>query len=329
MRRRPGKNQLVITDVDGETAVTTEGFDRVLHTVLDAEIEVFPARSFYPSSLGHPCDRNIVWRFNRWKEQDRHDPVLQSIFDQGNDYQPLIYQRLEEMGFEIVRESDRPTQYRTHGAVISGRPDGRIVSFRGYRYKPSLILEAKSMSGYQWDKTLTLEDLRHSSSHWTRSYYAQGQLYAFLENVPRGAFALYSKATGMMRLIPFELDYAFAESLLKRVEKLQPMIEQGVDPEPLPYDQSICGSCGFRRQCYPPKSFGEGASVITDPLLLEDLVERERLKDAAAEYKALDESIKDRLKMLGTKWAIAGDFVIEGKPRKDGVVVYTIEKRLP
>lgn len=109
-------------------------------------------------------------------------------------------------------------------------------------------------------------------------------------------------------------------------DRLHPMIEQGVDPDPIPFDLSVCGGCGWRHQCYPPRSFGEGTNVITDALLIEDLEAREQAKPTAAEFKALDASIKDRLKLLGISAAVAGDFVIEGTERKDGVVVYEIRR---
>jgi len=308
--------QLVLTQVAPEDAVTREGFDQVLRETLESEIAIWPARSFYPSMLGHPCDRFIVWRFNRHGEQARYGHELQSIFDHGRDHQPLIYRRLEQMGFEVVRESDRPQQYRPRGPqgpVISGRPDGRLIGFRGTRYKPPRVLEAKSMSGYAWDQIDTAEDLRRSPSHWTRSYYAQGQTYCFLENTPLGVFVLISKQTGMLKLIPYELDYAFVEALLQRIEDLAPQIQHGVDPEPIPYDSSVCRGCGFLPICYPPRSFGEGASILEDPQLLEDLERRDQLIAGAKDFERLDKAIKDRLKHEGIKFALAGPFVIEGK----------------
>jgi hypothetical protein len=308
--------QLLLSEVSPEQAVTRQGFDRLLRETLESEIKIWPMRSFYPSVLGHPCDRHIVWRANRHDEQARYSVELQSIFDHGRDHQPLVYRRLEQLGFEVVRESDRPQQYRPsgpQGPVISGRPDGRVIGFRGTRYKPPYVLEAKSMSGYAFDGVATVDDLRHSPSHWTRSYYAQGQLYCFLEDVPHGIFVLISKQTGMLKLLPYELDYAYAEALLQRVERLGPMIVQGVDPEPIPYDSGVCGGCGFRGLCYPPRNFGEGASVLEDPALIEQLERRDALQAGAKEYDKLDGAVKARLKDEGIKFALAGPFVIEGK----------------
>ena len=327
MRRRTG--QLILTDVDAEAAVTAEGFDRLARQHLAADIEVYPARAFYPSAIAHPCDRQIVWRFTRWKEQEPHDEVLESIFQEGRLHQPDIYRRLEAMGFDVVREQDRPTQYKILDgrAVISGRPDGRVVAFRGTRYpKPGLVLEAKSMSDYQWGRIATVEDIRNAGSHWTRSYYAQGQLYGFLENAPRGVFVLKNKATGMLKVVPFELDYTYAEELLQRIERLQPMIERAQDPNPIPYDRSVCGDCGFNRVCYPPKSFGEGSAYLDNPTLVALLERREHLAPGASEYRRVHEDVTETLKHEGVKSAIVGPFQVEGKPRADGAIVYEIRR---
>jgi hypothetical protein len=301
------------TQAEAERALTAEGFTELVRAQLESEIEVFPARAFYPSSIGHPCDRALVWAFTRWQTKARHDVVLQAIFDEGRLHQPSVYRRLEAMGFEVVRESDRPVQYRVGRAVISGRPDGRIVAFRGVQYRPPAVLEAKSLSGYAWDQIGTSRDLLASESPWTRSYYAQGHMYALLENTPRILFVLKNKQTGMLKALPDELDYGYAESILQRVERLQPLIEEGRDPDPIPFSLPICGGCGWRDQCYPARSFGEGASVIEDPVLLDELARREILAEGKREYDQIDRAVKDRLKREGIKFALAGDFVIEGK----------------
>ena len=321
--------QLSLTaQAEAEAILTTEGFDHRQRDVLEQGIKVFPARAFYPSSLGHPCDRFICWSFTRSATKAKHDAVLQSIFDEGRFHQPDIYRRLESMGFELVRESDRPTQYEvTGGGVISGRPDGRVIGFRGIRYKPALVLEAKSMSDYQWQKTDTVEDLREAESPWTRSYFAQGQLYCFNDNLPRGVFVLKNKATGMLKLIPFELDYAYAEALLQRVERLHPMIVAKVDPDPIPFTRSVCGGCGFARQCYPPKSFGEGAAYLDNPALVALLERRAQLAPAHYDYDHVDKEAKATLKHEGVKFALIGPFTVEGKEATDGSIRYTITRQ--
>jgi len=116
-------------------ALTPAGFATVLQETLQKQIQMYPQRAWYPSNAAHPCDRFLVWRWTRWTEQTPHGWVLQSIFSEGNLHAPSIYRRLEEMGFQVIRESDRPTQWKVgNKAVISGRVDGRVTGFRGQKF---------------------------------------------------------------------------------------------------------------------------------------------------------------------------------------------------
>lgn len=314
------------TDLLGaEQVLTPAGFTAALKLTLEAEIQIYPARAWYPSSIGHPCDRYLVWERTRWQEKQRHDWVLQSIFDEGRLHQPSIYARLEAMGFEVIRESDRPTQLKVGNAVISGRPDGRIRGYRGARFSPPRVLEAKTTQGHTFDRLDTIEDIRHAPEHYIRAYADQGYTYCALENLPQGVIVIKAKSTGLLKVIPFEQDFGRAEWLQQRVERLQGMVDQAVDPEPIPYDFDVCGRCAFLARCYPPKNFGEGATVIEDQAFVEALIAREELKTPHAAYEDIDKAVKTRLKREGVKSAIAGPFVIEGTERQ--VKAYEVKAR--
>jgi hypothetical protein len=322
--------------LDAETAATPDGFAQLLKRQLEEEITVYPARAWYPSSIGHPCDRYLVFNFTRWQDKKRHDYVLQAIFGEGNLHQPAIYQRLERMGFEIVRESDRPTQYKpAPGVVISGRPDGRVLGWRdpktgsGGRYAMPRILEIKTTQSYQFDRLNTIDDILGADQHYIRGYADQGYTYSFLENLPQGLIALKNKATGMLKVIPYELDFDRAEWLLQRVERLQPMVDKVIDPPPMPYDKDVCGRCAFLHLCYPPKDFGAGAQVLEDSQLVEDLAKREVLQPTKKEFEDVDKAIKAKLKQLGLKTGatvMCGPFIIEVSER--AVKSYTTKDRV-
>mgnify|MGYP001559831809 FL=1 len=313
--------------MNAEIAVTPEGFAEIQKETLTKKIEVYPARAWYPSQIGHPCDRFLVWRMTRWQEQAPHDWVLQSIFDEGNLHQPATYKALESFGFDIVREQDRPTQYKLNGnAVISGRPDGKIRGFRGEKFTPMRVLEIKTMQGYAFDKINTVEDLLHADQHYVRGYVDQEYTYEFLENLPLGLIVLKNKQIGLLKAIPVELDFDRAEWLLKRVERLQGFVDKKDDPPPIPYETGICGRCPFLHLCYPPKNYGEGTAIIEDSALIEDLARREQLKAGRDEYEGIDKSVKTRLKKMGVKSALAGPFVIEATERP--VKEFTVKARV-
>ncbi len=310
-----------------EQVVTTEGFETALIEQFEKEIEVFPARAWYPSQVGHPCDRFLVWRFTRWEEQKRHDARLECIFQEGRLHQPAVYERLEKMGFEIVREHDRPVQYAlANGAVISGRPDGKIRGFRGVRYNPPWVLEIKSTQDYQLQRLRTIDDVRTHSNFRMRGNFDQAQVYCLIDNLPHGILAFKGKGSGWPKILPFDLNFGYAEQILQRVETLQVMVNKKEDPPPIPYDPMICGGCPFEHLCYPPRDMGEGVHVLTDEGLLEDLDTRERTKAARDEYENADKAVKDRLKKLGVKLAVAGSWAIEAIERP--VASYVVKERV-
>jgi hypothetical protein len=309
-----------------DLTLTPARFDALQRETLEREIRIWPARSWSPSQLGHPCDRFQVWRFTKYELHARHDHVLQSIFTQGRDHQRLIYTRLEAMGFDIVREYDRPIQYRVRNTVISGRPDGKVRGIGSDHFEEPWILELKAVSSHLWDRLETAADLARSPIHYVQGYWAQGQLYCFLENLQHGVFIFENKSTGILKALPYTLDLEVCEAILQRVERLQPLVAEGIDPPPIPWTSGICGRCPFEATCYPARDFGEGAAVLTDTGLIDALERREQLKEARDEFDALDRGVRDRLKRDGVKHALAGPFVIDARERE--VKGYTVEPRL-
>ena len=129
--------------------------------------------------------------------------------------------------------------------------------------------------------------MRRHATYYVRGYADQGTLYCLLEEVPAGVLIFKNKSTGLLKPIFYELDYESAERMLKRIERLQAFInfsasrgatlssrpdvvsatatELMVDPSPISYEEAVCGDCPFGALCYPPRAFGEGASIIEDP----------------------------------------------------------------
>ena len=234
------------------------------------------------------------------------------MFDEGNLHAPDVYKRMEAMGFQITRESDRPVQYVVKDATISGRPDGRVVGFRGERFEQPLVLEIKSMAPYTWDKIATLEDLKHADAYYVRGYLDQLYLYELLDELPTGVIVAKNKVSGLLRWIPVPLDYEKAEAILNRIERIKGYVDRKEEPAPIPYDEGVCGRCPFNHVCWPSRDYGQGLQLFDDAQLLEDIEQRQKLKEGAKEYDSLDASIKKRLKRLGTFEAAAiGRYLIE------------------
>jgi CRISPR/Cas system-associated exonuclease Cas4 (RecB family) len=282
---------------DPEYAITPEGFTAIYRDLLASERQTWPARSWSPYNLGHPCDRYLVWRWTKWDQQAAIEPEKLAVFREGDLHQPDVYNRLEKMGFRIIREAEKSVQWEPRkGVLISGRIDGKITHFMGEKFDPSLILEIKTTSPYTFDALKTIQDVRTHRAYYVRGYYDQDQLYCVLEERPRGVMIFKNKQTGMLKAIPFEIDYDRAEWLIARAERLTPMVRDKVDPPPIEFDPMICGDCAFEHLCFPPKSGGAGLSVLEDAELLTMLEERQKLKESSDSYGELDRAVKAKIK---------------------------------
>lgn len=281
--------------------LTTAGFASLFAETLRKQIRIWPSRSWAPSQVGHPCDRYLVWRWTRAQDQLPHDPMLEAVFQEGNLHQPHVYARLEQMGFEVVRESDRPERWQPKpGIILSGRIDGRVTGFKGRRYPRPLVLEIKTIAPHAFDQLDTLQDLVEHRAYYVRGYYVQMQLYLLLDNTDMGLIVLKSKGSGALRALPVPLDLVVAEAALKRIERLHPFVKDEKDPPPIPYDAAVCGRCGFLPYCWPPRE-EEGMEVVDDGDLVDLLIEHERLKRLKYGFEDLDQQIKDRMKPILTK----------------------------
>jgi len=302
--------------VDAETVLTPEGFEIAQKEWLESQIKIWPARAFYLFDAGHPCDRFKTWRWTMSEAQRPHDYVLQSIFGEGHLHQPDVYNKLDALGFDIVREGMRAKQWTLPGgAVISGRIDGWVRGYRRAKYDPPRLLEIKSSSPHVFASIDRIEDLRNAREHYIRAYYDQGQLGAILEETEHGVFVFKNKLTGMLKVVPFALDYAYAEAMVKRIERLNEIVKAKIDPPPITYDSGICGRCGFEFLCFPPRDAGEGFVRIEDPGLVDDVERRAALEPDKKEYDELDKSVKERLKKLvgPGQTGMLGEFTAEIK----------------
>ena len=94
---------------------------------LDKEMEerrtVRPAMSNHCSEIGHDCERYLVYRRTRSKDQEKPSLGLQYLFEEGKYHHKKTRQVLENMGYEVT-SSETPFMDRVH--QISGTIDGNI-----------------------------------------------------------------------------------------------------------------------------------------------------------------------------------------------------------
>ena len=228
-------------------------------------------------------------------------PELQAIFSEGNDQEITTRRYLSELGYEIL-QAGSTEQWKQFN--ISGSIDG-ILKYEDEKY----IVEVKTVSEYAWEK---LHEPNDFNEGFYAKYLAQINLYMLLYNYDKGIFILKRKQAKQVRIIPVELNYTFAESLLKKAERVNAAFKANVPPDFLKNNPPECKRCAFfGTVCQPPIDFGEGIVNIEDDELAQKLKRREELSPIASEYDKLDKEAKERLREI--PHAVVGDFEVIGK----------------
>lgn len=268
-----------------------------------SKIRQSPCHTNRASELGHPCERFLVFRRTRWQDAILHDVSLQFLFDEGSLHEQAVLRELNEAGVPIIEQQ---RDYEDKATLITGHVDGKIP-VEGAAYP----LEIKSMSPYIWQRIETVDDLMTGPVH-LRKYPAQLQLYMLLSNSEKGVLLLKNKATGQVKELWMDLDLDFAESLLKKAERINAHVAAGTVPAPIEYDEAICGRCAFQHVCLPDVK-RDAMDLLTDPDIEAKLTRRAELEPLKKEFESLDKEIKGKTKDV--EKAIIGDFLITGKKR--------------
>jgi len=277
----------------------------IVEKVLEAKarkIKQWPVNSNRASELGNECLKYLVLNRTRWEEKTLHNAKLQMIFDMGKMVEESVMQDLREAGFVIV-EQQRPFSWAKY--QITGSIDCKIA-IDGKTYPT----EIKSAAPFSFNSINSIEDMKRHKWHYMRKYPAQLTLYLLMDGKDRGLFIFKNKSTGELKEIFLDLDYDFAESLIKKAEAINKHVAEGTLPEPMEYSEEICADCPFVHLCLPDR-IGKEVEIVEDGRLLELLNRYAELKPVAKEYEDVDSQIKKLVE--GREKIIVGNFFIEGK----------------
>lgn len=267
-----------------------------------AKIKQWPVNANRASELGHPCLKYLVLLRTRWQERALYDARLQMIFDMGRAVEDMVFEDLREAGFTIV-EQQRPFSWAKY--QITGSIDFKL-SIDGKAYPT----EVKSAAPHPFASINSVADMLKHKYLYMRKYPAQLTLYLLMDNKDEGLFLFKNKSTGELKEIWMDLDYNFAESLVQKAEAINKYVAEGTLPEPMEYDEDICGDCGYQHICMPDR-IGKEVEVTDDGELLELVTRYMELKPGAKEY----DEVNDRINKLvqGREKILVGDYFIEGK----------------
>lgn len=272
-----------------------------------------PSKRPYVYASSHwDCLRRMVLDMTHGDKLPSFDAETLARFRRGNDRERDLVADLKRIGrnseppFEVIGEQERfELKDREGRTVIVGKKDCSLKFGHNGENPP---VEVKSWSPNLTARIKTFEDC--FISPWTRKGAFQLLAYLFGTGEPYG-FLLLDKS-GLPSLIPVELNdtnLERMESFLSRATRA--MDHKEADTLPDYHDEPAeCKRCShFGVNCSPPLKY-EGASIITDEILHQELEERSEHEESAKKFKALDASVKAKLR--GVENAVAGDFLIQG-----------------
>lgn len=287
----------------------------------EKKIKLSPQNTLRASSIGQPCDRYHYYSIKNWQDRPLHDAVMQSIFDEGNLHEPAVIQDLQKMGFEVVEQQ---RSFQIDKPKITGHIDG-LLRWEGQNFP----FDVKTIGPYDFPKINAVEDLIYSKKTHQRQYPAQLQIYLLQCEQERGLLLFKNKLTGEIKPIWMEIDYDFAEQLLKRAERVYAALEAQKIPDRI-QDFDVCKKCAFRELCLPDLKHGAGVQLIDDAELSGLLDRYHDLKALAEEFEDLEDTIKDSAKASGEGEKVCGDFLIKvtQQKRKNKVAITFREEEI-
>jgi hypothetical protein len=268
-----------------------------------SKIKMWPVNANRAGELGHPCDRYLVYLRTRGMERPLHDVGLQFIFDDGNVHEASVLRDLQGAGIKII-EQQRAFEWKKY--QITGRIDGKIQDNGNI-----IPIEIKSFNEWNWKAINSAEDMFKSKAIYMKKYPAQLTLYLIMDEKEEGLFILKNKVNGLLKQIPLKLDFAYAESLIQKAERINAHVQAGTLPDRILYNDNISGFCPFSHICLPDVT--HEATLLDDPELEIKLNRRWELKEAKDEFENLDkeikESVKEKPSIVIGKWAISGKWI--------------------
>jgi len=306
------------SEAEGQETQGRPDIVAALQEVKRRRVRRWPQRVPRASTLGHPCERRLVYAIRDWEKAEPYPVTLQWAFDDGRMHEEALKAELREAGrigaFEIQQEQ-RPFQIEEvidgrKEVICAGHVDGMLVSLDGRGRWP---FEVKSMSPYVYDAIDTVDDMRRHPRHYVRAYPDQLLLYLHGLNLPEGVFLLRRKATAggaPVKALWMRHDPARVGWLLDRARRIVRHVRAGTYPERIDWDEDTCGSCAWRSLCLPDIK-RDGLRLLDSDELLAEIEEWAALRDAAKRHAELWRSISRRLE--GVESAIIGDWEVRGK----------------
>jgi len=253
--------------------------------------------SNWASEIHHPCAKHLTHARVDWQEKQL--PNVDSLyrFEEGHDQERKINEMFLRAGY-MLEQAQR--KYKWEEFLISGKIDGTLRPIKTIDIPESfgkvvLPTEIKTLNPHFWESTKTIEDLKAHPKFWINKIPSQLNVYLFMMGEP-GGFLVLKTFGKKPRMLPMLIDYDLADLDTKKAETVNRHVKAGTYPEPIPYDPSVCGLCGFDHICQPLKSAGIREISEMDTIELEMYCElKEIKKNAEKDFK------KEHDKLIGNQ----------------------------
>jgi hypothetical protein len=261
--------------------------DRILKHI-KGKIKPHPVANNTASRIGHPCDRYLYLLRTAWDELQMHDVGLQTIFDEGNLHERAVKRLLEDTGLDVDKSQ---AVYWNRKRKLTAHIDG-AVPLAGTEYP----LEIKSVSTHYFRTITSFESLIYHKKWFVRGWADQMQVYLHLMKRPEGIMIFKDKNCGEIKIINVKADRDHVERLLLKCDRINLAVRVKKMPDPMPWDEAVCGRCGFRPQRCTPDVINEGYEIKIDDELEAWLEEWDILKSAGTRFEDLTDLIKAKCK---------------------------------
>lgn len=285
-----------------------------LMSILKENVKTYPQHVNRISEMGHPCSRYLYYSRACWDKKQPPNHHLLGVFETGNILESKIQSIITAAGensspkFRIVG-----SQMVTNDALlkkynISGSTDG-ILQVYYDKWQDEGTADIKTCHPNIFTAINSFEDLQKYS--WTQKYPAQLMLYSFAFNLDKCFIIFVNKANLYdMKVIEFNVDYGYVESLLAKAERINDAIERAEPPVKI-NQVDTCSRCPFEHICCPDIKLGEGMDIIENAEIADLLDRRAELLEYHKEYEACDKKIKSYLNK--GKDAICGKWLLTWK----------------
>ena len=232
------------------------------------------------SEIGAPneCLRKLTYSRTDWDKRSQPDDYLMGIFQTGNEVEQIVTRNLIDIGrhkgFQLI-ETQKTLEWPEYQIV--GHCDG-LIQVDG---KTVAGMEIKSV-GARFESLKDVESLMM----WdiAAKWYGQAQTYMLLENLPLWALLLVQKNNLYnTRTLWLELDYEYAERIVKRAETVNGHIAAGTFPDQI-NDPRLCLRCPFAHICMPDLQGLDNSHMIDDDDVAAAITRMGELKEAKQEY---------------------------------------------